>query len=68
MAFKRVFPVEKSDPEYTGDHHVGEIIDFRGHECRVTAVWVDPDNGKSGVSIIPVGNYGFEIDVYEERL
>ena len=36
------------------------------HECEVTHVWnVD---GRNGISIIPTGNYGFEIDVYEDLL
>lgn len=56
--------------QYTGAHYVGEIIRYKGkyseHECKVTHVWnVD---GKNGVSIIPTGNYGFEIDVYEDLL
>lgn len=56
--------------EYTGKHYVGEIVIHRGenmdHECRVTHVWkVD---GRNGISIIPAGGYGFEIDIYEEQL
>ena len=52
--------------DYTGSHHVGDIVDHRGHECRVTRVWeVD---GKNGISILPTGNYGFEIDIFEEQL
>lgn len=57
---------------YTSKHYVGEIIYLKSaeitHECKVTRVWVDPDNNKSGVSIIPTGNYGFEIDVYDDVL
>ena len=52
--------------EYSGEHFVGEIVDHRGHECRVTAVW--NDDGINGISIIPTGGYGWEIDIYEERL
>lgn len=52
--------------EYTGDHFVGEIVNHRGHECRVTHVWeVD---GENGISIIPTGNYGFGIDIYDWQL
>lgn len=54
--------------EYTGAHRVGEIVNHRGHECKVTRVWVDPDVDKNGISIIPTGDYGFEIDIYEEQL
>lgn len=51
--------------EYDGKHYVGEIINHRGHECRVTTVWkVD---GENGISIIPTGNYGFEVDITEKR-
>lgn len=52
---------------YTGKHYVGEIVYHGDHECRVTEVWVD-DNGKNGISIIPTGNYGFEICIYDEQL
>ena len=51
---------------YDGKHYVGEVVNHRGHECRVIAVW--KDNGKNGISIIPTGNYGCEIDIYEEQL
>ena len=51
---------------YTGSHYVGEIVTHNGHECRVTKVWVDDD--KNGISIVPTGNYGFEIDIYDEQL
>ena len=51
---------------YDGKHYVGEVVNHRGHECRVIAVW--KDDGKNGISIIPTGNYGFEIDIYEEQL
>jgi hypothetical protein len=63
---------EQSEPdeEYTGEHYVGEIVSHKGgdmtHECIVTAVWcVD---GKNGLTIKPTGNYGFELDIYEEQL
>lgn len=52
---------------YTGTHHVGEIVNHRGHECRVTAVWVD-DVGRNGITIVPTGDYGFEVDLYDEQL
>lgn len=54
--------------EYTGVHYVNEIVYHGTHECKVTAVWVDPDNGKNGITIIPTGGYGFEVDIYEEQL
>lgn len=63
---------EQTQPEeeYTGKHYVGEIVSHNGgdmtHECIVTAVWcVD---GKNGLTIKPTGNYGFELDIYEEQL
>lgn len=51
---------------YTGKHRPGEIVSHRGHECRVLDVWCE--DGKNGVTIIPTGNYGFEIAVNEDRL
>lgn len=51
---------------YTGKHYVGEIVTHRGHECKVTHVW--EDDGKNGISIIPTGGYGFEVDIYDEQL
>ena len=56
---------ELAEETYTGDHFVGEIINHRGHECKVTKVWNVYGNG---ISIIPTGNYGWEIDIYEEQL
>lgn len=51
---------------YTGKHYVGEIVMHGYHECRVTHVWnVD---GRNGISIIPTGGYGFEVDIYDEQL
>ena len=47
-------------------HYVGEVVTYRGHKCRVTATWID--EGRKGVSIIPTGGYGFEIDVYNDQL
>ena len=54
-------------------HYVGEIVHYKSyngfdHECVITALWEDPDNGKSGITIKPTGNYGFEIDIYEDQL
>lgn len=37
---------------------------WRGHEVKVIDTWVDVDNNKKGVTIEPVGDYGFPIDVY----
>ena len=59
-----------NEEKYTGKHYVGEIVFHKGgnmtHECEVTAVWkVD---GRNGISIVPTGGYGFEIDIYEEQL
>ena len=56
----------KEEKMYTGKYHIGDIVQHHGHECRVTAVW--NDEGKNGISIIPTGDYGFEIDIYEEQL
>lgn len=53
--------------EYTGVHYVGEIVYHKTHECKVTAVWADEEN-RNGISIIPTGGYGFEVDIYEEQL
>lgn len=57
---------EGASMNYTGSHYVGEIVTHHGHECRVVCVW--SDDGKNGVTIIPTGNYGFEVDIYEEQL
>ena len=66
------YVIDNQTEQYTGKYNVGDIITFTGkiggmtHECEVTHVWnVD---GRNGVSIIPTGNYGFEIDVYEDLL
>lgn len=53
---------------YTGIHKIGEIVYHHGHKCIVTDVWVDPDNYKDGISIKPIDDYGFEVDIYEEQL
>lgn len=53
---------------YTGTHKIGEIVYHHGHKCIVTAVWVDADNYKDGISIKPIDGYGFEVDIYEEQL
>lgn len=37
---------------------------WRGHKVRIIDTWVDPDNNRKGVTIEPIGNYGFPIDVY----
>ena len=47
-------------------HYIGEIVTHRGHECKVIAVW--EDEGKNGVTIIPTGGYGFEIDIYDDQI
>lgn len=52
--------------KYTGKHYANEIVIHRGHECRITAVW--NDDGKNGISIVPTGGYGFEVDLYEDQL
>lgn len=52
--------------KYSGEHFVGEIVNHRGHECRVTRVWNVDD--KNGISIVPTGDYGWEVDIYEEQL
>lgn len=41
---------------------------WRGHKVRIIDTWVDVDNNKKGVTIEPVGNYGFPIDVYLDDL
>lgn len=55
-----------TEEKYNGKHYVGEIVHWRGHECRVTDVWKD-DEGENGISIIPTGNYGFEVYITEKR-
>jgi hypothetical protein len=62
----RTLEQEGYDDEYSGDHYVGEIVMFRTHQCKVTHVWKD-EEGNNGISLIPTGNYGFEIDVTEKR-
>lgn len=52
--------------KYTGKHYVGEIVMHRNHECIVIGVW--SDDGKNGITIIPTGGYGFDVDIYEEQL
>lgn len=37
---------------------------WRGHKVRIIDTWVDVDNNKKGVTIAPVEDYGFPIDVY----
>lgn len=55
---------------YTGKHSIGDIVYWQGkemvHECKVTGLW--KNEGRNGVSIIPTGDYGFEMDVYEDQL
>ena len=51
---------------YTGKHYVGEVVIHHDHVCRVTNVW--NDEGKNGISIVPIGGYGFEVDIYDEQL
>lgn len=48
-------------------HYVGEIVSHHGHECRVTGTWTD-DDGRSGITIVPTGGYGFEVDIYDDQL
>jgi len=48
---------------YTGKYKAGDIVSHRGHKCKVIAVW--EDDGKNGVTIMPVGGYGFDVDVEE---
>ena len=55
------------DPKY----RVGDIVQYKGyegmvHECLITQVWKD-DHDRDGVSIVPTGDYGFEIDLYLEQ-
>ena len=57
-----------AEKAYTGKYHVGDIIQYRGHECRVTRCWmVDEDDG-NGISIIPTGGYGFGRDILESEM
>lgn len=58
--------VNTPDDIYSGKYSVGEIVYHRGHECRITAVW--NVEGRNGISIMPTGDYGFEVDIYEEQL
>ena len=52
---------------YTGKHSVCEIVQHGKHECRVTRCW-DCGDG-NGISIVPTGDYGFEVDIVpEDRL
>ncbi len=53
---------------YKGAHKVGDVVYHRGHKCIVKAVWVDADNGKNGITIEPLEDYGFEVDIYDEQL
>lgn len=43
-------------------------IIWKGHKVKIVNTWVDVDNNKKGVTIEPVGNYGFPIDVYLDDL
>lgn len=64
---------EKDEPvlvmvgNYTGTHKAGDIVHWRGHECRVMFTWNDGDGG-NGVKIVPTGDYGFPLDVYDDKL
>ena len=49
-------------------HYIGEIVVHRAHRCKVTAVWVDRDNDRTGITIQPVEGYGFPVDIYDEQL
>lgn len=50
------------------EHYIGEIVKHRSHVCKVTAVWVDPDNRRTGITIEPVEGYGFPVDIYDDQL
>lgn len=50
------------------DHYIGEIVKHRSHVCKVTAVWLDPDNKRTGITIEPVEGYGFPVDIYDDQL
>lgn len=52
----------KAKPKY----QVGDIVNYKGHECVITARWIA--GKKAGASIKPTGDYGFEIDLYLEQL
>ena len=52
--------------EYFGKHYIGEIVMHGTHECRVIGVW--NDDGENGITIIPTGGYGFEVDIYDWQL
>lgn len=57
---------EEPEEPYTGSFREGQIVTHNGHECRITKTWrVD---GENGISITPTGDYGFEIDIYEDQL
>ena len=51
---------------YTGAYCEGDIVTHHGHECRVLEVW--NVEGMNGLTIIPTGDYGFDVDIYEEQL
>ena len=51
---------------YTGKHYVGEIVMHGEHECVVLEVW--NVEGRNGITIKPTGNYGFDIDIFDEQL
>lgn len=55
--------------EYNGKYRVGDIVKITCcemvHEIQVVDVW--NDEGKNGVTIVPTGNYGFEVDLYEDK-
>lgn len=56
----------KSKENKKAKHYVGEIVDHKGHECEVLAVW--SDEGHKGLTIAPTGGYGFPVDIYDEQL
>ena len=64
---------EKDEPvlvmcgNYTGKHKAGDIVHWGEHECKVLFTWNDGEGG-NGVNIVPTGNYGFPLDVYEDKL
>ena len=56
----------EENAKYTGKHYVGEIVMHGQHECVVLEVW--NVEGRNGITIKPTGNYGFDIDIFDEQL
>lgn len=53
-------------PQVKARYQVGDIINYKGHECVITARWID--GKKAGATIKPAGNYGLEVDLYLEQI